>query len=383
MCPSYQATLEERHSTRGRARMLFEMLHGGAITGNWHNEPVEQALDLCLSCKGCKSDCPTNVDMATYKSEFRAHHYRGRLRPMTHYSMGLIHWWSRLASLAPGLANRMIESASLKRLAGIAPEREMPAFAPETFRRWFKRQPAAPGGKRVILFADTFNNFFTPETAIAATRFLRHAGMTVELPSRTLCCGRPLYDIGMLPTAKRLLRLMMDTLEPEIRAGVPLVGLEPACVSAIRDELPMLFPGDPLAQRLAAQTFLLGEFVAREQLPVPQRAGKALVKIHCHHHAVLDTEAETRVLRQTGLDAEMLPSGCCGMAGAFGFEADHYAVSQRIAERSLLPHLNAVEKGTLVLADGFSCREQIRQATGRRPLHLAELLAEGLPEEDR
>ena len=385
MCPSYQATLEETHVTRGRARMLFEMLHGDVIEEGWQSDAVEQALDLCLACKGCKSDCPVNVDMATYKSEFRAHHYRGKIRPRAHYSMGLIHWWARLAGLAPGLANFLAGDARtaplLKRLGGIAAERDIPAFARESFGAWFSRQPARnPAGPPVMLFPDTFNNFFTPQNAIAAARLLWHAGYRILLASRPVCCGRPLYDIGMLTTAKKLLRRMLDFLEPEIRAGVPLVGLEPACIAALRDELTMLFPQEALAQKLAEQSFLLSEFIDKERMPLPRLAGKALVQLHCHHRAVIKTEAEAAVLERLGIEATILPAGCCGMAGAFGFEADHYEVSQRIAERALLPRLRAAEPDAILLADGFSCREQIRQGIGRTPLHLAELIARGLQE---
>jgi FAD/FMN-containing dehydrogenase/Fe-S oxidoreductase len=386
MCPSYMATREEMHSTRGRGHLLFEMMHGGAIERSWRNPAVEEALSLCLACKGCKSDCPVNVDMATYKAEFRSHFYAGRLRPRAAYSMGLIHWWARLADAFPMLARLVTQSpgpTALAKLAGgIAQQRRMPAFAPESFRDWFARRepPRMDGDRRVMLFPDTFSNFFRPATAIAATRVIEAAGWKVEIPARPLCCGRPLYDWGMLDTAKAQLRTLLDGLRPAVEAGMPVVGLEPACVSAFRDELPNLFPNDKLAWDLAGRTLLFSEFLDRHcgDLPLPRLERKALVQIHCHHHAVIKDDAERRVMARLGLDAEILPSGCCGMAGSFGFEADKVDVSMAAAERVVLPRLRRAPADTLILADGFSCREQIEQGTGRRTLHLAEAIAEAM-----
>ncbi|MGE0744813.1 MAG: FAD-binding and (Fe-S)-binding domain-containing protein [Rhodospirillales bacterium] len=386
MCPSYMATREERHSTRGRARLLFEMLHGGAINDGWRSREVEAALDLCLACKGCKSDCPVQVDMATYKAEFRAHHYAGRLRPRAAYSMGLIHRWSRLARHAPGLANAVLNAPVLsgvaKRVGGIAPARSLPRFAVQPFVDWHRGRAAPPpGGRgRVVLWPDTFNNFFRPGTAKAATAVLESLGYEVAVPDRPLCCGRPLYDWGMLDAATRLWRQTLDSLLPEIEAGTPVIGLEPACVAAFRDELPGLMSTDERAQRLSHQVWFLTEFLDREgQCPPPAHNGRrALVHLHCHHHAVLQVAAERRVLDRTGIGYEVVPSGCCGMAGAFGFEAAKYAVSLDIGERVLLPRVRAAAAETLVVANGFSCREQIEQGTGRPTLHVAELLAQGL-----
>jgi Fe-S oxidoreductase len=375
------ATREERHSTRGRARLLFEMMHGGAIEKSWRNPAVEEALDLCLACKGCKGDCPVNVDMATYKAEFRAHYYAGRLRPRAAYSMGLIHRWARIARHFPRLANAIAATGLAKRLGGIAPERRMPRFAGESFVEWFRaRGPSPARERRAILFPDTFSNHFRPDTAIAATRVLEAAGWQVDIPTRPLCCGRPLYDWGMLDSAKKLLRQTLETLRDDIFAGVPLIGLEPACVSAFRDELPNLLPDEPAARILASQTFLLGEFIDRQgdAFALPEMRGKAVVQWHCHHHAVLDTEAELRVLKRLGLDVEVLPSGCCGMAGSFGFEAGKYELSLKAAERVLLPRLRDAEADTWVIADGFSCREQIEQNSPRTTRHLAEVIAEGM-----
>lgn len=386
MCPSFMVTREEKHSTRGRARLLFEMLHGGPITDGWRSDAVEDALNLCLACKGCKSDCPVQVDMATYKAEFRAHHYKGRLKPRAAYSMGLIHRWSWLAGRMPGLANAMTQTPGLstvvKRAGGIAPQRNMPRYAEQPFVNWHRRRTARRGDKkRVLLWPDTFNNYFRPATAIAATELLEGLGYEVALPDRPLCCGRPLYDWGMLDAAKELWQRTFASLRPEIAAGTPVIGLEPACVSAFRDELVGLFPSEERAQRLSQQTMFLTEFLDREAdgATWPKIGGRALVQVHCHHHAVLDAEAEQRTLERLGIDHEILPSGCCGMAGSFGFEAEKYDVSLAAAERVLLPRLRAAAPETLVLADGFSCREQIEQGSGRDTLHIAEILARAMP----
>lgn len=389
MCPSYIATREERYATRGRAHLLFEMLRGDPLGDGWRSEAAEEALDWCLACKGCKSDCPVHVDMATMKAEFRAHYYAGRLRPRAAYSMGLIHRWSRAAGAVPWLANAFTQtpglSAAVKWAGGIAQARRIPRYAGETFRAWFerhRRERRRVPGRRVILWPDTFNDHFRPETAIAATRVLERAGFEVAIPAAPSCCGRPLYDWGMLEAAKRLWRRTLETLRPEIEAGVPVVGLEPACLSAFRDELPGLFPHDRLAQRLSRQSLLFSELLEREadDARLPKLQGKAaLVQVHCHHHAVIGDGAERRVLERAGLDYRILPSGCCGMAGSFGFEAGKYDASMLLAERVLLPAVRQADADTLILADGFSCREQIEQGSGRKALHLAEAMAQALP----
>jgi FAD/FMN-containing dehydrogenase/Fe-S oxidoreductase len=384
MCPSYMATLEEKHSTRGRARLLFEMVHGGPLEDSWRSAAVEEALDLCLACKGCKRDCPVDVDMATYKSEFRAHHYAGRLRPRAAYAMGQIRRWSELARRAPWLANGLTRSPVLaglaKRAGGLAQARTIPAFAATPFRAWWRRRPQkASRGRRVVLFPDTFNDVFRPQTAIAAVEVLETLGYAVDVPQAPLCCGRPLYDWGWLDQATGLWRRTLSVLRADIEAGTPVIGLEPACVSAFRDELPNLLPDEPLARRLSQQTQFLTEFLDREgRSPVVRQAAEALVQIHCHHHAVLDPQAEMRVLDASGVKAEALASGCCGMAGSFGFEAEKYEVSMAAAERVLLPAVRAADPATLILANGFSCREQIEQGSGRPTLHVAEVLARGL-----
>jgi len=384
MCPSYMVTREEKHSTRGRAKLLDEMLRGEVLSGGWREESVRQALDLCLACKGCKSDCPVGVDVAAWKAEFLSHYYRGRMRPASAYAMGLVDRWARLASAAPALANLVTQTPGLaalaKALGGIARERRLPRFADETFRSWFaRRRPSRKGGKRVLLFPDTFTNNFSTGVARAAVEVLEEAGFAVTVPGRPLCCGRPLYDFGMLGRARRLLGKVVDVLSRAVEAGVPVVVLEPGCASVFRDELPELFPKDERAARLSRSTFLLAELLEKEaQQWRPRSLGRrALVQFHCHQRAIFGIEADRRLLLRAGLDVEIPDSGCCGMAGAFGFERSHFDVSLAIGERVLLPAVRAAAPETLVIADGFSCREQIAQATGRRPLHSAEVLRIG------
>jgi FAD/FMN-containing dehydrogenase/Fe-S oxidoreductase len=384
MCPSYMVTLEEKHTTRGRAHLLFELLRGEVIGRNgWREESVKEALDLCLACKGCKAECPVQVDIATYKAEFLSHYYERRLRPPIAYALGLIPYWARLAQRAPGLANALASNAfagtALKKVAGIAPERRLPRFANETFTAWFRRRGVHNAtGEPVLLWPDTFTNHFQPEIGRAAVAVLEAAGLRVYLPRRPLCCGRPLYDFGMLELAKRWLRRILVELRPAITDGVPVVGLEPSCLAAFRDELPNLLPHDEDARRLSAQAFLLSEFLERklDGWQPPQLGRKALVHGHCHHKALMKLDDEESVLRRLGLDYEVLDSGCCGMAGSFGYHAgDQFDVSMKAGERVLLPAVRRADQGTLVLADGFSCRTQIADATGRRALHLAQVIA--------
>jgi FAD/FMN-containing dehydrogenase/Fe-S oxidoreductase len=381
MCPSFRVTREEMHSTRGRARLLFEMLEGDPLQGGWQDEHVKEALDLCLACKGCKSDCPVGVDMATYKAEFLAHYYEQHRRPRSAYAFGLIHYWARLASHMPGLVNFVTQTPGLRTIAklaaGMPVERQIPAFAPFTFTQWFRHRPKRmrAKGQPVILWPDTFNNHFHPETAIAATRALERAGFDVRVPHTPVCCGRPLYDYGMLDTAKRWLQHTLATLAPDIEAGVPIVGLEPSCVAVFRDEMRELLPDREDAKRLSRQVFLLSEFLEAQHFRFPRLARQALVHGHCHHKSVMKFGAEQRALEAMGIAADMIDSGCCGMAGSFGFERAHYDVSMKVGEQVLLPAVRRVSTDTLIVADGFSCRTQIAQATDRRALHLADLLA--------
>jgi FAD/FMN-containing dehydrogenase/Fe-S oxidoreductase len=382
MCPSYMVTREEKHSTRGRAHMLFEMLQGDAVHDGWKSDSVKESLDLCLSCKGCKGDCPVHVDLATYKSEFLSHYYAGRLRPRHAYAFGWIHYWAKLASFTPMLANAITQTPIVrdvfKFLGGVAPQRTVPTFAPQTFKSWFaSHRPRNPNGAAVVLWPDTFNNHFTPHVAIAAVEVLEDAGFRVQVPQRDMCCGRPLYDYGFLGMAQRWLRQILDEMAPEIEAGVPFVLLEPSCGAVFRDELTNLFPNDMNARRLQQQTFLLSEFLDKKapEYEVPKLARKAMVHMHCHHRAIMGPGAEEKLLKQMKADYELLDSGCCGMAGAFGYEkGDHYDVSIACGERALLPKVRDADEQTMIIADGFSCREQIQQDTDRHALHLAEAI---------
>jgi FAD/FMN-containing dehydrogenase/Fe-S oxidoreductase len=386
MCPSFRVTREEKFSTRGRARLLFEMLEGAGgdgrpLRGGWRNKEVLEALDLCLACKGCKGDCPTQVDMATYKSEFLAHHYKGRLRPAHAYALGFIYRWSRLASLMPRMVNfslRLPVIPSLgKRLAGITSKRPVPAFARQTFTKGYrKRAPRNQGKPQVLLWADTWNNYFLPDAAVAAVDVLEAAGFQVIIPERSLCCGRPLYDFGFLKTAKKQLRQILATLRPQIEAGIPIVGLEPSCVAVFRDEMINLFPNDKLASRMSRQTYTLGEFLTQKagDVELPKLDNKVLLHGHCHQKALMGMSSEEQVLARMGADFETLDSGCCGLAGVFGFERDHYDTSIQIGELVLLPAVRQAEGDTLIVADGFSCREQILHNTDRKPMHLAQVI---------
>jgi len=385
MCPSFRVTHEEEHSTRGRAHLLWEMTKREVIHGGWRDQHVKDSLDLCLACKGCKSDCPVGVDVATYKAEFLSHYYEERRRPRAAYAFGNIDIWARLASKAPGLINLTTQLPLLRNIAklvaGVPRERSIPVFARQTFRRWFsQRTPHNPEGTPVLLWPDTFNNYFLPDTAKAAVEVLESAGYRVLLPNANLCCGRPLYDWGMLDRAESLLLQIIDALKIEIEQGIPLVVLEPSCAAVFRDELLNLFPNDEHARRLSLQTFLLSEFLEKkaQHFQPPKLARKALVHGHCHHKSIMRMTDEESVLRKMGIDFQMPAPGCCGMAGSFGFEADKYEISIAIGELELLPAVRSASSDCLVIANGFSCREQIAQCTNRRALHLAEVIAQAL-----
>ena len=383
MCPSYMTTLEEEHSTRGRAHMLFEMLQGEVLAERWKDEHVKSSLDLCLSCKACKSECPTNVDIATYRAEFLSHYYEGRRRPLEAYAFGMIDRWARIGSALPRVANWLGHTPGLRALTRrtlrLARDRDLPSLAPVSFRRWARRNhvPTAKGScEDVVLWVDTFNNYFQPEISQAALAVLRATGRQVSIPPTDLCCGRPLYDFGLLAQAKQYLERVMHELAPAIDAGCPIVVLEPSCASVFRDELRGLFPDDPRAERLRRQTFLLSEFLTRQAADYtpPALTGQLLLHGHCHQKAIMKMDHEEMLLRETGVAVQSPDTGCCGMAGAFGFAADTFPVAQAIGERRLLPAVRSSPRETLIVADGFSCREQIRQSTGRNALHLAQVL---------
>src|SRR5579862_8901382 len=402
MCPSYMVTHEEMHSTRGRTHLLWEMLHGDVISNGWHDEHIKEALDLCLACKGCKGDCPVNVDMATYKAEFLAHYWEDRIRPIHAYAFGWIDQWARIASIAPGFANLFTQLPGLRDVAkmavGVPPQRQIPAFAAQSFQSWFRdrrfrnrsfrnsrfhnRELESATGLKVLLWADTFNNYFMPETAQAAVEVLEDAGCEVEVLDQHLCCGRPLYDYGFLDMAKSYLRRNLRALHSHISANTPMVVLEPSCCSVFRDELHNLFPESREARQIAENTFTFSEFLEKklpDYLP-PQVKREAIVQGHCHHKAVMRMKEEKALMKKMQLDHRVLESGCCGMAGAFGYEKDKYQVSVACGERALLPEVRKAPVSSIIVADGFSCKEQIAQETNRQALHLAEVLRLGLEE---
>lgn len=392
MCPSYRATREEKYSTRGRAHLFWEMLQGDVITDGWQSREVKEALDTCLACKGCKSDCPTHTDMASYKAEFLSHYYETNRRPRQALFMGRIGEWAPWAARFPRLTNFMTSAPGLaalgKWVAGVAQARELPKFATRTYRQIARRSPQteldarSPGEvKKVILWVDTFNDHFTPEIAQAAADVLTQMGWHVVLPKNRLCCGRPLYDFGLLDRARELLTTILDDLGEDIAAGVPLVGLEPGCLSVFKDELLKQFPDHALATQLSAQTFLFSDFVARQPFDWPTLAADVIVHGHCHQKALFGMQGDTALLNKLGVKWKLLDTGCCGMAGSFGFNDEHHVLSEKIGEDTLFPAVRAAAAAnaeTIVLTNGFSCREQIEQGTGQHAMHIAQLAQRAL-----
>ena len=388
MCPSYRATGDELHSTRGRARLLWEMLAGALQKEGFRSKAVFEALDLCLSCKACKTECPIQVDMTAYKAEFLAQHYKGRLHPVQHYLFGFADKLARMGSLTPALTNAILTSSLtsplVKRLAGIARERQLPELAAKSFVKGREsvhggREAATPG--RLVLWPDTWNNYYHPQTLAAAEKVLVEAGFTVEVPSGHICCGRPLYDFGLLKAARNYLADVLRRMEPQIAAELPFIFLEPSCASVFKNELLELFPADERAKRLAAQTWLLADWLAAkapEFVAGRLEGAQILLHGHCHHKAVFGgPKAEIELLKKAGAQVELVDSGCCGMAGPFGFEAAKFELSKKIAEAALLPAVRAASPATAIVADGFSCREQIAQLGEREAEHFAEILARG------
>jgi FAD/FMN-containing dehydrogenase/Fe-S oxidoreductase len=382
MCPSYRATGDEKHSTRGRAHLLWEMLAGSLQAEGFQSEAVHEALDLCLSCKACKTECPVQVDMAAYKAEFLAQHYKGRMHPLQHYVFGYADKLARLGSIAPGMTNAVLTGAltspMIKRMAGIAPERRMPRLAGRSFLAG-RGVSAEEAGRKVFLWADTWNNYYHPQTLTAAETVLSGAGFGVKTAQGHLCCGRPLYDFGFLDRARSYLGDVLQRLGPEIDAEMPFIFLEPSCASVFKDELLEFFPKNDRAQRMSRQVWLLADWLAAEApdwVPGRLEGAQVLVHGHCHHKAVFGGPAsEIALLKRAGAKVEAIKAGCCGMAGPFGFEAEKYEVSKTIAGDGLLPAVDAAGPMTVILADGFSCREQIEQLGHKRALHFAELLA--------
>lgn len=381
MCPSFMVTGEERHSTRGRAHLLHEMMRGEILTQGWKNRDVKESLDLCLSCKGCLAECPVNVDMATYKAEFLSHYYRGRVRPFHAYLFAFLSRWLPWAAAWPEAMNFVTHhpflSRFVKAMAGIHPQRKLPQLAQQPFSKQLRQLGSvSPRGRKVLLWVDTFNNFYYPHVLEAARDVLEVLGFQVLYPRDRLCCGRTFYDFGFLKEAKVYLKRILVSLKEEIAEGLPLVILEPSCTAVFRNELRNLFPDEAAAIRLSAQSFLLSEFLEQflPDFEWPRLSAKAVVHGHCHQKAVMGMKAEESLLAKVGIDAHFLDAGCCGMAGAFGFEKGHYDLSVRIAERALIPALRQLGEETLVITNGFSCREQIQQLIGRTSLHLSEVL---------
>jgi Fe-S oxidoreductase len=386
MCPSYQATRDEKDSTRGRARVLQEMVNGTLVRDGWASDEVHEALDLCLSCKGCASDCPTGVDMATYKAEALHQRYRRRVRPRSHYALGRLPRWLRLGRPLAGLSGRALGVPALQRLAkaaaGVDPRRSIPVPAGESLRTWARTTSyarratgaGADGVPDVVVWGDTFTDHFTPQSARAAVRVLERAGLRVGVVAEDACCALTWISTGQLDAARRILGGTVATLHRYAEAGIPVLALEPSCLAALRSDAGELLD-DPRVAAVAANTRTLAELL--EGLPdwsAPDLAGtEVLVQPHCHHASVLGWEADARLLARTGAAVTRV-EGCCGLAGNFGVERGHYEVSVAVAETHLLPAVREAAPGTVVLADGFSCRTQLEDLAAVGSIHLAELL---------
>jgi FAD/FMN-containing dehydrogenase/Fe-S oxidoreductase len=385
MCPSFLVTREEEHTTRGRAHVLFEMFQRDVIgKEGWNTEEVRKALDLCLACKGCKKECPVNVDMAMYKSEFQSHYYRfPRLRPRHAYLMGLIGYLAPVGAQMPGLANFFTQAPVIrnitKAVCGIAQMRSFPKLTAVPFIKWFNRRSLGNVSveKRVVLFPDTFNNYFYPQTLRAAVAILEHWGYFVVIPQGRIPAVRPLIHYGMLNLAKWEINNILVMIRQEIRDGTPIIFLEPSTVSVFRDEMPQLLPLDRDAQRLTQNSYLISEFIEQENLNLPMINKKAILHGHCHEKAVLDINATRSILQRMGIEYSEPQEGCCGMAGSFGFEANHYKYSEKIGNQYLIPAVKCKDPDTLVIANGFSCRTQILDGSNIMGLHLAEVIARG------
>ncbi|MBU6515193.1 MAG: FAD-binding oxidoreductase [Acidobacteriota bacterium] len=381
MCPSYRVTREEKHSTRGRAKLLGELFQGATIPATWKSDEVFDALDLCLSCKGCASDCPTHVDMATYKSEFLSHYYRGRLRPRATYALSLLPWSGRVASRVPRLANALLQNplsrGVMMRVAGLSTLRRAPVFA----RRSARRDPSVRRrgddlAASVVVWPDTFSDLFSPERVRTSVEVLEFAGERVAIPRRWACCGRTLYDAGMLDRARASASRVLDVLSPYLEKGVPVVVVEPSCLAAFRDEFVGLLAHDPRAARLASLSRSLAEHLDTLEWspPDPVSRGRVSVHPHCHQRATGGSGAEANVLTRLGYAVDVLDLGCCGLAGSFGYERHHDELSREIARDRFLPGLAAAaEKGPLLL-DGFSCELQAHHLSDLTTTSFAELV---------
>ncbi len=377
MCPSYLATRDEKDSTRGRARVLQELANGSLVDG-YHSADLTDVLDLCLSCKGCSVDCPAGVDMATYKSEVLYQRYRRRLRPPSHYALGWLPRWARLAARMPRLANATLRNDTLaalaKRAGGIDARRPLPQFAQQTFREWFAEHPTRTGAP-VLLWVDTFTDHFSPEVGQAAVRVLQAAGYDVQITAKPACCGLTWISTGQLDGARNQLRRTLGAVDQAVRFGTPIVGLEPSCTAVLRHDLVELLPDDPRSAKVAGATRTLAELLGHTQdWTPPNLAGvRAVAQPHCHQHAIMGWQADAELLAAAGAEVQAV-GGCCGLAGNFGVERGHFEVSAAVAETALLPAVRAAAHDAVILADGFSCRTQLEQLGGVHSVHLAQLI---------
>lgn len=383
MCPSYRATRDERHSTRGRAKLLAELFQGAVVPSTWRNDEVFEALDLCLSCKGCVSDCPTHVDMATYKSEFLFHYYQGRRRPRSAYALGLLPWAGRVGAGAPRLTNLLTQGRltrrALMRATGLSVRRTAPRFARPSFRRGTRadrlREESHPS---VVVWPDTFSDLFSPQRADATVRVLELAGERVAIPGPWACCGRTLFASGMLTRAAQAARRVLDVLGPFLERGLPIVVIEPSCLASFRDEFPQLVGDDPRSAALVALSRSLSEHLdAIDWTPATSAAGvRVSIHPHCHQRATGGSTSDVNVLTRAGFDVEVLDVGCCGLAGSFGFEAEHDELSRQIAQDRFLPAIVRAASSRRLVMDGFSCEMQTNHLTPLSPTSLAEILVE-------
>ncbi|MGF6962439.1 FAD-binding and (Fe-S)-binding domain-containing protein [Paraburkholderia youngii] len=385
MCPSYRASREEKYSTRGRARLLFELLKGEVIEDGWKSEAVKDSLDHCLACKGCRSDCPTHVDIAKYKSHFLYEYFKHKRRPVMDAMIGRIGNWLPVATHVSGVANLLMRNPSFRKVSarfGLSPDVTFPPIAAKSFRngpvakRLFGQGEGRGSAMRgpILLWTDTFNNGFTPEVMDAAVRVLESHGFEVRLLRKHVCCGRPMYDAGLLDEARRNLETIMAEMSHVIEAQLPVVVLEPSCLSVFRDELRSLFPDDPRAHALATTVKTLAELLQEHGVTVPKMDADVHVHGHCHQKACGGMKAEAALLKQATGRGTVLPTGCCGMAGAYGYHKKTTHLAKKVAESELVPVIEGLQGDAVIVSDGFSCRSQIRNTTGRTAIHLAQWL---------